>query len=371
MARFWGKMATIDWGGQTLFLLGFGLLVLGFTWGGGTYPWSSAQVLVALVVGGVLAVTWVWYEWAMVPGRIMARVFPRQKAMMPWELLMTRDVGLLLAVNFSVGTAMFAVMYFMDLYFTLVQGHSASNAGLALLYFLPGLGSKFSSLPSSLTSITNPDPVGVYTTMVFINAWPRQTVPILFLGTTCSAVGITVIAYGCNIDYLNLIYGMMALTGFGVGLNMNPGTLHALAYFPGMTAPITCLTSFAFPFGGTVTLTIMSSVFNNKSGVAHADPRTGIVWAFAAVAPIMWLAVIVTTFLGNVWIGKDGNHQVVKGAWFWSLITRKKLEKVTRSRMEDARADGGQGDIGMKTVPRSTPEYGTDIEHGRYHGGQY
>jgi len=202
--------------------------------------------------------------------------------------------------------------------------------------------------------------------MVFINAWPRQTVPILFLGTTTAAVGITVIAYGCHADYLNLVYGMMALTGFGVGVNMNPGTLHALAYFPGMTAPITCLTSFAFPFGGTVTLTIMSSVFNNKSGVGHADPLTGIVWAFAAVAPIMWLAVLITTFLGNVWIGKDGNHQVVKGAWFWSLITRKKLEKVTRSRMEDARADGGHGDIGLKPVPRSTPEYGTDIENGRY-----
>ena len=170
--------------------------------------------------------------------------------------------------------------------------------------------------------------------MAFINAWPRQTVPVLFLGTTTAAVGITVLAYGCHADYLNLIYGMMALTGFGVGINMNPGTLHALAYFPGMTAPITCLTSFAFPFGGTVTLTIMSSVFNNKSGVGHADPRTGIVWAFAAVAPIMWLAVLITTFLGNVWIGKDGNHQVVRGAWFWSLITRKRLEKVTRSRME-------------------------------------
>jgi len=110
-------------------------------------------VLVPLVVGGVLAVTWVWYEWAMVPGRVMARVFPRQKAMVPWELLMTRDVGLLLGINFSTGTAMFAVMYFMDLYFTLVQGHSASKAGLALLYFLPGLGGKFHSPPSSLTNL--------------------------------------------------------------------------------------------------------------------------------------------------------------------------------------------------------------------------
>lgn len=138
--RAWDRLATVDCGGQLLFLWGMGLLVLAFTWAGGTYPWDSPAVVASLVVGAVLAVAWVLYEWAMVPGRAMARVFPRQKAMMPWQLLTQRDVGLLLGINFAVGVAMFAVLYFMDLYFTLVRGHSASSAGLALLYFLPGMG---------------------------------------------------------------------------------------------------------------------------------------------------------------------------------------------------------------------------------------
>lgn len=140
--RFLTRLATVDYCGQALFLLGFGLLVLAFTWAGGTYAWDSAPVLVALVVGGVLAVAWCVYEWAMVPGRVMARVFPLQTAMMPWELLMQKNVGLLMVINFATGAAMFAVMYFMDLYFTLVQGHDASTAGVALLYFIPGLGGK-------------------------------------------------------------------------------------------------------------------------------------------------------------------------------------------------------------------------------------
>lgn len=118
------------------------MLVLAFTWAGGTYEWGSAEVLVPLCVGVVLAVAWLVYEWAMVPGRAMAKVFPRQKAMMPWELLMKRDIGLLLGVSFASGAALFGVMYFTDIYFTLVQGRSASSAGLALLYFLPGLGGK-------------------------------------------------------------------------------------------------------------------------------------------------------------------------------------------------------------------------------------
>jgi hypothetical protein len=201
--------------------------------------------------------------------------------------------------------------------------------------------------------------------MFFINVWPRQTIPVLFLGTISAGVGIAVIPWACQTEYLNLIYGMMALTGYGVGLNMNPGILHGLAYFPGMTAPISCLASFAFPFGGTITLTIMSTVFNNKSGPNHEDPKSGIVWAYVAVVPVVWLAVLMTTFLGNVWIGKDGNHEVVHGSWFWNLLRGKKLEKVTMARMESAGLGEGNGDIGLKAVPPSRVEAQADIERGR------
>ncbi|KAL2128679.1 hypothetical protein VTI74DRAFT_8838 [Chaetomium olivicolor] len=338
------RLATLDFGGQLLFLWGFGLLVLAFTWAGGTYPWNSAAVLASLVIGAVLSVAWLVYEWAMVPGRAMSRVFPMQRAMMPWQLLVKRDIGLLMSISFANGAAMFAVMYFMDLYFTLVQGHSASSAGIALLYFLPGLG------------------VGVYTTMFFINVWPRQTFPVLFLGAAGSAVGITVLAWACHIEYTNLIYGMMALTGWGVGSVFNPATLHGLAYFPGMTAAITCLASFSNPFGGTITLTIMSTVFNNRSGADHSDPKAGIVWAFIAVIPITWTAALLTTFLGNVWIGKDGKHEVVQGIWFWSRLMGKRLERVTMARAEDLHSVDGNSDVQLKAVP---PPLETDVERGR------
>jgi hypothetical protein len=356
-------LGTIDYGGQVLFLLGFGLLVLAFTWGGGTYPWDSAAVLAPLVVGGVLAVAWFVYEWAMVPGRAMARVFPTQKAMMPWQLLVQQDIGLLLVVNFANGAAMFAVMYFMDLYFTLVQGHDASEAGIALLYYLPGLGGKsdpFLCIDSG--EHTDTFEAGAYGSMFFANVWPRQTVPVLFLGSISAAVGITVISHACDTGYLNLIYGMMALTGFGVGVNMNPATLHALAYFPGMTAPITCLSSFAFPFGGTITLTIMSTVFNNRSGENHMDPKSGIVRAYISVIPIMWLSVVATSFLGNVWLGKDGNYEVVHGSWFWGVLRGKKLKKVTVARMEDTRSIEGNGEAEARTVAPSRAEPRTDVE---------
>lgn len=138
--RFVARLMTIDYGGQMLFLWGFGLLILALTWAGGNYSWKSAAVLAPIIIGGILAIAWVIYERCMVPGSVMARALPSQKAMVPWELLSQRDVGLLFLVNVSIGVSMFAVMYFMDLYFALVEKRSSSNAGISLLYFLPGLG---------------------------------------------------------------------------------------------------------------------------------------------------------------------------------------------------------------------------------------
>jgi hypothetical protein len=132
---------------------------------------------------------------------------------------------------------------------------------------------------------------------------------------------------------------MMALVGHGVGIRMNPASLHGLAYFPTMTAQISCLVSFAVPFGGLVGLTIMSTVFTNKSGSGGLDPQRGIMWAFIAMIPLMWLSVLLTTFLGNVWIRKDGGHEVVDGAYLWSFVTRKKLDRQRRDREQEQELD--------------------------------
>jgi hypothetical protein len=137
------RLSTIDYGGQLLFLWGLGLLILALTWAGSTYSWDTAAVLVPLVIGALITIAWFLYEFSMSPPRLMSRVFPIQRAMIPWELLSQRDIGLVFYINFASGMAMFALLYFMDLYFTLVLGRSASQGGIALLYFLPGLGGMF------------------------------------------------------------------------------------------------------------------------------------------------------------------------------------------------------------------------------------
>ncbi|CAI7638127.1 unnamed protein product [Penicillium glandicola] len=328
--RFIARISTIDYGGQMLFLWGFGLLILAFTWAGGTYSWKSGAVLAPMVIGGVLAIAWVVYERCMVSGSLMARVLPRQKAMMPWELLKQRDIGLLFLINFSIGICMFAILYFMDIYFTLVEGRSSSDAGIALLYFLPGLAA------------------GLFMAMFSSNVWPRQTFPALFLGGITSAIGMTVLAWGVQAGKTGIIYGMMALTGHGVGMRMNPASMHGLAYFPAMTAQISCLAVFAVPFGGLLGLTIMTTVYTNKSGVGEKDAKGGVMWAFIAMMPFMWLSVLLSTFLGNVWVLESDGHEVVNGSYLWGLVFGKDLVRERRDRGEElggVETRGGEGTV--------------------------
>jgi len=192
--------------------------------------------------------------------------------------------------------------------------------------------------------------------MLFTNVWPRQTLPVLLFGGTTTAVGISVLPYAVHVVNTPLVYGMMALTGFGIGLRMNPGSLHGLAYFPSMTAQITCLVTFAMPFGGLVGLTIMGTVFTNKSGAGEVNPKDGIMWAFISMIPFMWLAVVLTTLLGNVWIGKHGSHEVSMRPFIWSVLFRRDPLKETRTRGEGIGA-------GLGPVTGEKPPVG-DVETG-------
>lgn len=137
------RLSTIDYGGQILFLCGIGLLVLALTWAGGSYSWGSVNVLAPLIIGGIITVIWVIYEREMAPGRHMSRIFPQQKAMMPWAILTQRENCLTFGINMAGGMAIYAIMYFLSLYFTLVDGKSPREAGLSLLYYMPGLAGEY------------------------------------------------------------------------------------------------------------------------------------------------------------------------------------------------------------------------------------
>ncbi|PWI73841.1 hypothetical protein PCL_09117 [Purpureocillium lilacinum] len=371
-AKLAARLKTVDVGGQALFVIGFGLIILGLTWGGVTYPWASAAVIVSLVVGCLFVGFFFVWERMLSPGRALSKKMPWQRPMIPWAMLTNRDLGLIFYTECATGMAMFSVLYFCNIYFIAVKGNSSDKAGLQLLYFTPGIG------------------VGIYLCSFLCNRWPRMTFPPLFLGTLIEMVGVGVLAWALYMERTATVFGMMALVGCGMGLRFMVAPLHGIGIFKAHRAAVIGLMAVAVPFGGTIGLTVMSTVFNNTSGLdsKHSDfsrlgelpegarqqavydakvseqwfnsfPRMallteeqmGVVWAFVAIVPFMVLSWFCCFFLGNVMLGKksavdddgDGSQDIVfEEPYLWSLLKgrRARVEDYTGIRLESPR--GGE-----------------------------
>jgi MFS family permease len=105
-ATFLRRVATIDVGGQFFFLFGMGLLILAVTWGGSYYSWTDVKVLAPLIVGGILLVSFMIWEYFMAPGNYLANRFPYRKAMIPLSVLTTRNAGIIIYLNYITGMGM-------------------------------------------------------------------------------------------------------------------------------------------------------------------------------------------------------------------------------------------------------------------------
>ena len=364
---FVSALATIDLGGGLLFIFGAGLIILGITWAGSTYPWASAAVIVPLVIGGLSFLGFFVYEYLAEPGRPIARLFPRMKAMIPWSLFEKKDAIMLSIITFATGSALYSAFYFISIYWNVAEGLTPSQAGIQLLYYVPGIGGTY-CFHSSLSfrfvpNLTQSLAVGSYLAMFICNTYPAQTFHALFGGTVIEAVGIGLITWAVTTRRRPLVNGMMALAGVGTGLRFMPNTLHAAGIWPTRIAAIMSLLSFCIPFGGTLSIGIMSSVFSNRfetslvglmggenatalqnatsssasglgrghvGGIRNLDvinslpgpvqeqirdaAANAVMWAFVSILPFMAISVVAAAFLGNVWIKKRGKSQSVDTA---------------------------------------------------------
>ncbi|KAG5756845.1 hypothetical protein H9Q70_000599 [Fusarium xylarioides] len=149
----------------------------------------------------------------------------------------------------------------------------------------------------------------------------------------------------------------MAFVGCGSGMRFMASPLHGIGLFRHLRASVIGLLAVAIPFGGTIGLTIMSTVFNNTSGLdSHSDfssvhsssggteneqavhqAKMGVVWAFVAITPLVALAFPITWFIGNVKLGQgppgeDGPTDiVVKGSYLLKLVRGQEKLKIEKN----------------------------------------
>lgn len=210
--------------------------------------------------------------------------------------------------------------------------------------------------------------------MFICNVYPKQTWMPLFLGSWIEPIGLALLTYALTKRNVVLVNIFLALSGVGTGIRFMPGTLHAVGIEPTRIAPVISLMSFVVPLGGTLGLSIMGSVFNNKmasgfaslnipgmdlgGGGGHDTGRSSqsideinnlppdireavrnickdaVVWSYVAIIPLLALAGIAACFLGNVQITsveldqmvKENKGEVVDEPYlFWLIKNRRRL----------------------------------------------
>ncbi|KAH7927142.1 MFS general substrate transporter [Leucogyrophana mollusca] len=243
------KLLRIDWIGTLLFIGGGILILLALNWGS-TGTWRSAKVIVSWVVGGLLIIACLGWEYLL--EQQLFRSTPSKRTvlccdpMLPLEIFRSYDVCAVMYGCYISGLVMLVMFYFVAIFMTIVTGLSPANAGVQLVYFAPGMGA------------------GALFSIYMTKALRQPKYPIIF-GSIIIPISLGLIEMAMNNNSQAQINGFMVMAGAGVGLTAGPLAIHARFSQPThRVAIVNAMTLFFRALGGTVGLAQCSAVMDSK-----------------------------------------------------------------------------------------------------------
>lgn len=259
------KCLRIDWIGIILFAGGGILLLLALNWGS-TDRWDDAKVIVSFVVGAVLFVATLFWEYVL--ARVQRTTTPpalrilRASQLLPLDLFRSYTVWAITLCSFAQGMVTMVIFYFVAIFAVIVSGLTSTNAGLQLIYFAPGLG-----CGTFLSTVTT--------------KFTRQPRLSINLGGAITCIGLGLVSMGVDQNKPTLVNGFMVLTGIGAGMvTASSGVQIRFSEPPEKQAIVTSLTMFMRAFGGTVGLAQCGAVMNSKvSSYIGSIVRSGVLSA--------------------------------------------------------------------------------------------
>ncbi|KAI0064675.1 MFS general substrate transporter [Artomyces pyxidatus] len=243
------RLLLLDWIGTFLFVAA-GILILLALNSGSTIGWDDVEVIVSFAVGGVAFALCIGWESVLQrsqrlqsPSRHIAlNVVP----MLPLDIFASWDVIAVSASAFVGGMILLVMFYFLSIFFTIVDGYSATKAGTDLLLFAPGLGAG-SVIGLSIIGVTK-----------------QPKYPII-LGGIISIVGLGLMSTAVKNDNQSHINWALFTTGLGIGQTIGPSATHARFAQPEhRVSVVTALTLFFRSLGGTIGLAQCSAVLDGR-----------------------------------------------------------------------------------------------------------
>ncbi len=196
----------------------------------GTSHWGDGKVVAALAAGAVLLAAFVFIETR------------SRHALLPLRLLRQRDRLGANLMMLGVGTAMFGVFFFVNLFVQDVWGYSALRTGMAFLPLTAML------LAASATAATLVPRIGAR--------------PLLLAGAAASAGGLFWLSRATEHGtYLGALLGPSLITGAGLGLLFVPLPLVALARVADADSGVAAsLLNLGRQVGGSIGLAVLGTV---------------------------------------------------------------------------------------------------------------
>ncbi|KAI5865349.1 MFS general substrate transporter [Durotheca rogersii] len=255
------RLLRIDYVGNSIFIPSAIAVLLGLVMGGVDHPWSSWQVILPLVLGGV---GWIAFH--------IQQKFTSHPSL-PGHLFGHRTSAIGLILTFISSVVVQAIGYFLPVYFQALKGATVLESGT---FFLPyAIGTLFFAVIGGILLAK----LGNY-----------KILHIVAFGLSSLGLGVFTLLDGKTPKVAWVFFELISSAGLGITVStMLPAIMSALAEAD--VASITAAYSFIKTFGYVWGVTIASVIFNaavNANLALVSDPavrdrlRDGQAYAFAS-----------------------------------------------------------------------------------------
>ncbi|RUS29735.1 major facilitator superfamily domain-containing protein [Jimgerdemannia flammicorona] len=229
------KLDRIDFLGTLILILACVAILLAIEWGGNSYAWDSAVIISLFVVGGVLIIA-----------LILVEGYHAKEPIIPGHVFKMRTPMAVFIMSLFFGIGFFGMIYYLPIYFQVVEGESATASGLELIPLMAGM------VACTIVSGNLVSRFGIYRIYITLGA-ALLTVGAGLISTLTAETG-----HAEQIGYL-------IICGMGMGLSMQTMTLAAQSSVEYKdVAVVTTLINFWRTIGGVLGIAISGSIFNNK-----------------------------------------------------------------------------------------------------------
>ncbi|MCJ1447111.1 MAG: hypothetical protein MMC23_007620 [Stictis urceolatum] len=229
-------LSRIDYIGGFLSVGGMILFMAGLQWGGYMYSWTSAHVLVPLLLGAVMLIAFGIYEafGAKYP------MFPSRLKQAPRTLLLT------LVITFISGANFFSVLLFWPTQAYNVYGHDPVGVGIR-------------GIPIGFSILT-----GACVVLWLLSVFKGHNRALMIVSSVLMTAGCGAMSVG-RVDNLYQMWGILVVAGLGIGGIVVPASIITTVICPDdLIATVAALTLAVRVIGGSIGYSVYYNVFYNK-----------------------------------------------------------------------------------------------------------